>query len=114
MTSHLPQMRRRGPGLTAASQQARTQARAARRLASRTAAVTVWWNAMSDPKPDFFTPWSLALSLGHPMRRMAAALRWLGWQRVKRRVHGDQVHLWLPPTTAIKPRPIGRPRIYDQ
>lgn len=110
--------RLKGRGLTAklsaASRQARNQARAARRLASRSAAVTVWWDALPNPRPEFFTPMSLALSLGQPMRRMAAALRWLRWRRVIRRVNGDQVPLWLPPTTTLTPRPVGRPRVYER
>jgi hypothetical protein len=68
---------------------------------------------MPGPRPTFFTPMSLALSLGSPMRRMAAALRWLGWCRVVRRVRGSPVTLWLPPSTTIQPRPRGRPRIYE-
>jgi hypothetical protein len=46
------------------------------------------------------------------MRRIAAALRWLGWQKIIRRVHGKQVPLWLPPSSAITPRKPGRPRLY--
>lgn len=100
--------------LSVSRRQARNQARAARKLASRTSTVTMWWRGLTVPRPDFFTPMSLALSLGQPMRRMAAALRWLGWRRVVRRVHGVQVLLWLPPTSTIKPRPVGRPRVYER
>ena len=91
---------------------ARKVSRAARRLASRTAAITVWWNRQPEPRPNFLTPMTLTLSLGYPIRRMAAALRWLGWQKVIRRVHGTQTALWLPPTTTLTPRPRGRPRVY--
>lgn len=97
----------------ASRRQARIQTRASRRLASRTASVAIWWNALPRPHPEFFTPMALSLSLGKPMRRMAAALRWLGWRRIVRRVRGAQVPLWLPPTTSIKPRSIGRPRLYE-
>lgn len=90
----------------------RAQARAARRLASRTAFVVNWWSSMPEPRPDFLTPLSMQASLGQPMRRMAAALRWLGWRKIIRRVHGQQVPLWLPPSTSIKPRARGRPRLY--
>ena len=93
---------------------ARTVSRAARRLASRTAAITVWWNRQPAPRPNFLTPMTLALSLGYPVRRMAAALRWLGWRQIIRRVRGKQVTLWLPPSTTLKPRPQGRPRIYQK
>ena len=95
------------------AKQERNESRAARRLASRTAEVVVWWNTMPGPRPTFITPMSLALSLGAPMRRMAAALRWLGWFRVVRRVRGSPVTLWLPPSTTLQPRPRGRPRIYE-
>ena len=93
---------------------ARTAARVARRLASRTAATALWWERLSAPRPNFLTSMTLALSLGHPIRRMAAALRWLGWRQIIRRVHGRQVPLWLPPSTTLKPRPRGRPRIYQR
>lgn len=89
----------------------RSAARAARRLASRTAATALWWERQALPRPDFLTPMTLALSLGCPVRRMAAALRWLGWRRIIRRVRGKQMALWLPPSTTLKPRPRGRPRI---
>jgi hypothetical protein len=92
---------------------ARTEARATRRLASRTAAVSIWWTRLATPRPEFMTPKTLAVSLGYPIRRMAAALRWLGWRKIIRRIHGQQVPLWLPPTSTIKPRPKGRPRIYQ-
>lgn len=94
-------------------QKARSISRAARRLASRSAAITVWWNRQPAPRPDFLTPMTLTLSLGYPIRRMAAALRWLGWRQIIRRVRGKQVVLWLPPSTTIKPRPRGRPRIHQ-
>ena len=90
----------------------RTAARAARRLASRTAATALWWERQASPRPDFLTPMKLALSLGYPIRRMAAALRWLGWRRIIRRVRGKQMALWLPPSTTLKTRPRGRPRLY--
>jgi hypothetical protein len=94
------------------AKQDRNESRAARRLASRTAEIVVWWNATPAPRPEFFTSMSLALSLGAPMRRMAAALRWLGWRRIVRRIRGTQVPLWLPPSTTLKTRPRGRPRVY--
>ena len=90
----------------------RTAARAARRLAARTAATALWWERLASPRPDFLTPMTLALSLGCPIRRKAAALRWLGWRRIIRRVRGKQMALWLPPSTTLKPRPRGRPRLY--
>ena len=102
----------RPPRAQSSFKKARTVSRAARRLASRTAAITVWWNRQAPPLPDFLTPMTLALSLGYPIRRMAAALRWLGWRQIIRRVRGKQVALWLPPSTTIKPRPQGRPHIY--
>jgi hypothetical protein len=91
---------------------ARNQQRTARRLASRSSAVSMWWDALRQPRPEFFTPMSLSLALGGPTNGFAAALRWLGWRNTVRRVHGTKVTLWLPPTTTIKPRPVGRPRIY--
>jgi hypothetical protein len=48
------------------------------------------------------------------MRRMAAALRLLGWRRIIRRHYGQQIPLWLPPGSHLKPRPRGRPRLYDK
>ena len=103
------------PQTSAASRafkQARTQARAARRLAARTAHVVSWWTAMPEPRPGFMASLTLQRALDQPMRRMAAALRWLGWRKIIRRVHGKQVPLWLPPASTINPRPRGRPRIY--
>ncbi len=97
----------------AAARRARTETRATRRLAARTAATVIWWKLQAEPTPNFFTPASLAVSLGYSIRRMAAALRWLGWRKIIRRVHGQQVPLWLPPTSTVKPRPKGRPRIYQ-
>lgn len=91
---------------------ARTVARIARRLASRTATVSIWWDRLPTPRPNYLTPATLALSLGYPIRRMGGALRWLGWRKIVRRMWGLQVPLWLPPTTTLKPRPRGRPRIY--
>ena len=67
---------------------------------------------MQGPRPDSMSPLDLQQSLNQPLRRMAAALRWLGWRKIIRRVYGKQVPLWLPPSTAFKPRPQGRPRIY--
>lgn len=91
---------------------ARTTARIARRLASRTATVSIWWDRLPNPKPNYLTPASLARSLGFPIRRMAAALRWLGWRKIVRRIWGRQVPLWVPPSSTLKPRPRGRPSIY--
>lgn len=90
----------------------RTQARRARRLAWRSARVGAWWSSLPEPRPEYMTPCMLQVSLGQPLRRMAAALRWLGWQKIIRRVYGNQVPLWLPPTTSIRPRPPGRPPWY--
>lgn len=90
----------------------RSQARAARRLASRTAQVELWWSAMPQPRPTFYTPLALSSALGQPLRRVAAALRWLGWQKIRRRVHGKQVALWLPPSSPVTRRRPGRPRLY--
>ncbi len=90
----------------------RAAARAARRLASRTTLAALWWNAVPDPKPQFYTPLALRLALGQSMRRMAAALRWLGWRQIRRRVHGKQLFLWLPPSSEVQPRQPGRPRLY--
>ena len=91
---------------------ARTTARAARRLASRTATVSIWWDRLPNPKPNYLTPATLALSLGCSIRRMATALRWLGWRRIIRRVRGKQMALWVPPSTTLEPRPRGRPLMY--
>jgi len=91
----------------------RNEKRRARRLASRTAVITVWWNGQPNPRPDFYTPLSLALALGKPSNRFAPALRWLGWRCIHRLVHGSKATLWLPPTSTIQPRPRGRPRLYD-
>jgi hypothetical protein len=74
----------------------------------------MWWDAVTVPRPDFYTPLALSAALGQPMRRVAAALRWLGWQKIIRRVYGKQVPLWLPPSSAIMPRKPGRPRLYAQ
>ena len=90
----------------------RAKIRAARRLASRTAYVVNWWTTLQQPRPEYMTPLALQVSLRQPMRRMAASLRWLGWQKIVRRMHGTPAPLWLPPTSNIKPRARGRPRLY--
>ena len=92
--------------------QNRTNARAARRLASRAAHVTTWWASVTAPKPQYLTSISLALSLGKPPRRMAAALRLLGWRCIVRSIRGHRKVIWLPPATALQARPRGRPRIH--
>jgi hypothetical protein len=92
--------------------QARIRQRAARRLASRSALVSVWWDALSYPRPESFTPLALRIAFGGPSNRFSAALRWLGWTHTVRRVHGSKATLWLPPASTVKPRPVGRPRIY--
>ena len=112
MTATLTATEKRPSAGKARFKKVRTAARAARRLASRTAATALWWERQASPRPEFLTPMTLALSLGYPIRRMAAALRWLGWRRIIRRVRGKQVALWLPPSTTLKPRPRGRPRLY--
>jgi len=91
---------------------ARKLSRVHRRLASRAARVTTWWAAVKPVKPQYMTPLALTLSIGLPMQRIAAALYFLGWKRIVRRVHGKQVTLWLPPNSTIKTRPVGRPRSY--
>ena len=108
----LKPLRRPPSAAKAAFRNAQMQSRAARRLASRTAYVVNWWTAMPQPRPEFMTPLTLQVSLGQPIRRMAAALRWLGWRKIVRRMHGSPVPLWLPPTSHIKPRARGRPRLY--
>jgi hypothetical protein len=95
-----------------ASQTRRTQRRQDRRLANRAAFVATWWAAQPNPKPDYYSPLTLQLCLGQPLRRMAASLRLLGWRRIVRRHYGRQIWLWIPPQSALKPRPRGRPRIY--
>lgn len=92
--------------------QSRAQALAARRLASRTAQVELWWNTVPQPRPTFYAPLALSAALGQPLRRMAAALRWLGWTQIKRRMRGKQVALWLPPGSPVRRRRTGRPRLY--
>jgi hypothetical protein len=72
-------------------------ARAARRLATRAAQVATWWASITEPKPQYLTPASLMYHLGKPLRRMAAALRWLGWCCIRRRIRGHQKIIWLPP-----------------
>ena len=91
-------------------QSRRPQLRAARRLAARQSQISLWWASMPTPRPDYFSPLALSLALDQNLRRMAAALRALGWQRVIRRVHGRQIALWLPPGSPITPRSRGRPR----
>jgi hypothetical protein len=93
--------------------QNRTTAKSARRLAARAAQVTTWWASITAPKPQYLTPMSLELSLGKHPRRMAAALRLLGWRCIVRSIRGRQKVIWLSPTSTIKPRPKGRPRIYQ-
>jgi hypothetical protein len=90
----------------------RANAREARRLAARAAHVTTWWASITAPKPQYLTPMSLELSLGKPLRRMAATLRLLGWRCLVRSVRGHQKTVWLPPSSALQPRPRGRPRVY--
>ena len=114
MTATLTATAKRDSAGKARFKKVRTAARAARRLASRTAAITIWWERLGPDHPDLLTPNTLALSLGCPIRRIAAALRWLGWRRITRRVRGKQMALWLPPSTTLKPRPRGRPRIYQR
>ena len=100
------------PRATATFRDVRKVSRAARRLASRTSAITVWWDRLPTPRPNYLTPATLAMSLGYPIRRMGGALRWLGWIRTVRRIRGKQAALWVPPSSTLKPRPRGRPRIY--
>ena len=102
---------RNPPPRAQAYKQARTEARAARRLAQRTAHVAAWFDALPQ-KPSFVTPKTLESCLGQPMQCMAPALRWLGWHKIIRRVWGKQVWLWIPPDSTLVPRPRGRPRIY--
>ena len=92
----------------------RTQRKQARRLSNRAAYIATWWAAQLQPRADYFSPLTLQLVLGQPMRRMAAALRLLGWRRVIRRNYGRQIPLWLPPKSRLLVRPRGRPRIYVQ
>lgn len=91
---------------------ARAQARAARRLASRAALISTWWDGLPAPRPTYLTPLALSAALGQSTQSLAAALRWLGWRRIIRRVHGAQVPLWVPPGSTLTPRPPGRPRLY--
>ena len=92
----------------------RTQRRQDRRLAARAAFIATWWAAQPHPRADYFSPLTLQISIGQPMRRMAAALRLLGWCRIVRRHYGQQIWIWLPPASTLKPRPRGRPRLYDK
>lgn len=92
--------------------QNRANARVARRLAARAAHVTTWWASITTPKPQYLTPMSLELSLGKPLRRMAAALRLLGWRCMVRSIRGHQRTVWLPSSSTLQPRPRGRPRVY--
>lgn len=98
--------------MRARHQQNRANARVARRLAARAAHVTSWWASITAPKPQYMTPMSLELSLGKPIRRMAAALRLLGWRCMVRSVRGHQKTVWLAPSSTLQPRPRGRPRVY--
>jgi hypothetical protein len=91
----------------------RSSARAARRLTSRASHVTTWWATVAYPKPSYLTPLALCIALGKPARHFALALRWLGWRRITRSILGTRHTLWLPPSSAIQPRPRGRPRLYD-
>jgi len=98
--------------LRARHQQNRANARSSRRLAARAAHVTTWWASITAPKPQYLTAMSLELSLGKPIRRMAAALRLLGWRCMVRNMRGHQKTVWLPPSSTLQPRPRGRPRVY--
>lgn len=88
----------------------RTARRTARRLTERQRAITSWWHGLPEPRPDYITSFALALALGRPVRRVAGALRAMGWRCLVRRVHGRKVTLWLPPGSPITKRPRGRPR----
>ena len=92
--------------------QRRATHRADRRLSTRTAQVAVWWSKLPKPRPTYLRPTTLEKSLGMTLRRAAASLRWLGWQRITRRIHGKPATIWLPPASPLKPRPPGGTRIY--
>lgn len=105
-------VRNHSSGAVAQFKTARRVSLAARRLASRTSTLSMWWDSQRYPRPAYFTPKALERATGQPMRRTAAALRWLGWRRIVRRVWGTQRTLWIPPASPLKPRPRGRPRLY--
>lgn len=89
----------------------RSQSRAARRLAARVTTITLWWNSQLF-QPEYMTPKCLAIVLRQPMRRMAAALRWLGWHQITRRIGGKPLLLWIPPSSTLTVRSACRPRVY--
>ena len=95
-----------------ASRANRTQRKQTRRLSNRAAFIATWWAAQPYPRAEYFSPLTLQMLLGQPMRRMAAALRLLGWRRIIRRNYDKQIPLWLwlPPLSQLKARPRGRPR----
>jgi hypothetical protein len=88
------------------------QSRANRRLSRRAAQIAVWWSKLPKPRPTYLRPAVLEQSLGMTLQRAAASLRWLGWQRITRRMQGKTTTIWLPPASPLKPRQRGGQRIY--
>lgn len=90
----------------------RTVSKKQRRILARQTMLTAaWWEALPTPKPPCLTPRTLETVTGTGMRRLAPALRALGWVRILRRVNGTTKTLWLPPGSPITRRPRGRPPI---
>ena len=94
-----------------ASASRRSCSRATRRLVARQSHIQKWWASLPTPRPEYFTPLALTLALNENTRRLALALRLLGWQSVVRRVHGKSTRFWLPPDSPVTRRPRGRPRL---
>ena len=97
--------------MTRAKKAPQTTAKQRRILARQTMLTAAWWEALPTPKPPCLTPGTLEIVTGTRMRRLAPALRALGWQRIMRRVNGTPKTLWLPPGSPITRRPRGRPPI---
>lgn len=97
--------------MTRAKKAPQTTAKQRRILARQTMLTAAWWQTLPTPKPPCLTPGTLEIVTGTRMRRLAPALRALGWQRITRRVNGTPRTLWLPPGSPITRRPRGRPPI---
>ena len=82
--------------------------RAERRLKRRVAQAQSWWGAVPAPRPIYLYPADLEALIGTTMRRIAPALRALGWRHMYRAMQGKRRTVWLPPGSPVPERSQGR------
>lgn len=80
--------------------------RRAARLARRAAFVATWWSGYRAARgfsPPYFVSESLQVLTGETIRRLAAALRLLGWQECALRLPGGRRRsVWVPPDSPLQ------------